>query len=131
MIKLALKKALDATYGKMELDVSFHIKKNSLTTIYGESGAGKTSILRMISGLMEPDAGHISINNKVWYDHINRVNVIPQKRKIGYVFQDYALFPNMTVKENLSFALIKGQDPGIISELLDIIELTNLKNLPN
>jgi molybdate transport system ATP-binding protein len=128
MIKLALKKALDATYGKMELDVSFHIKKNSLTTIYGESGAGKTSILRMISGLMEPDAGHISINNKVWYDHINRVNVIPQKRKIGYVFQDYALFPNMTVKENLSFALIKGQDPGIISELLDIIELTNLKN---
>jgi len=128
MIKLSLKKVLDAMNGKMELDVSFQINSSSFTTIYGESGAGKTSILRMISGLMEPDSGHISINDKIWYDGSNGINLMPQKRKIGYVFQDYALFPNMTVKENLSYALQKGQDPGIISELLDIIELTNLKN---
>lgn len=128
MIKLSLKKVLDAIDGKMELDVSFQIKKNSLTTIFGESGAGKTSILRMISGLMDPDDGDIVVNEKIWYSKSMGINLRPQKRKIGYVFQDYALFPNMTVKENLSYALEKGQDSSIVSELLEIIELTNLSN---
>jgi len=128
MIKLNLKKILDAIDGKMELDVSFQIKKNSLTTIFGESGAGKTSILRMISGLMDPDDGDIIVNEKTWFNKSKGINLRPQKRKIGYVFQDYALFPNMTVKENLSYALEKGQDISIITELLDIIELTNLGN---
>jgi molybdate transport system ATP-binding protein len=128
MIILYLKKTLDAMDGKMELNVSIEIKKNSLTTIFGESGAGKTSILRMISGLMDPDSGHIEVNGKTWYDSTAGTNLRIQDRKIGYVFQDYALFPNMTVKENLSYALKKGQDPRIVSELLDIIELENLKN---
>jgi molybdate transport system ATP-binding protein len=128
MIILQLKKMLDAMDGKMELNVSMDIKKNSLTTIFGESGAGKTSILRMISGLMDPDSGRIEVNGKTWYDSDAGKNLRIQNRKIGYVFQDYALFPNMTVKENLSYALKKNQDPGIVSELLEIIELENLKN---
>jgi len=128
MIILQLNKTLDAMDGKMELNVSMDIKKNSLITIFGESGAGKTSILRMISGLMDPDSGHIEVYGKTWYDSATGTNLRIQNRKIGYVFQDYALFPNMTVKENLSYALKKSQDPGIISELLDIIELENLKN---
>jgi molybdate transport system ATP-binding protein len=128
MIKLKLNKILQATFGQMELDVSFHIKKNSLTTIYGESGAGKTSILRMISGLMDPDDGLIVINDKTWYEASKGINLPAQKRKTGYVFQDYALFPNMTVKENLLYALDRGQDNRIISELLDIIELKSLEN---
>ena len=128
MIILNLKKTLDATDGKMELNVSIDIKKNSLTTIFGESGAGKTSILRMISGLMDPDSGHIDVNGKTWYNSSAGINLKIQNRRIGYVFQDYALFPNMTVKENLSYALKKRQDTAIVSELLDIIELENLKN---
>ncbi len=128
MIILHLKKTLDAMDGKMELDVSMHIKENSLTTIFGESGAGKTSILRMISGLMDPDSGRIEVNGKTWYNSAAGTNLRIQNRKIGYVFQDYALFPNMTVKENLSYALKKRQDPRIVSEILDIIELENLKN---
>lgn len=128
MIILKLKKVLDAIEGKMELDVSLDINKNSLTTIFGESGAGKTSILRMISGLMDPDMGYIEVNGKTWYNSSEGINLKTQNRKIGYVFQDYALFPNMTVKENLTYALEKRQHPGIVSELLDIIELENLKN---
>ena len=114
--------------GKMELNVAMNIRKNSLTTIFGESGAGKTSILRMISGLMDPDNGNIEVNGKSWYNSSAGINLKTQNRRIGYVFQDYALFPNMTVKENLTYALEKRQDPGIVSELLDIIELENLKN---
>ena len=128
MIILKLKKVLDAIEGKMELDVSLDINKNSLITIFGESGAGKTSILRMISGLMDPDMGYIEVNGKTWYNSSEGINLKTQNRKIGYVFQDYALFPNMTVKENLTYALEKRQDPGIVSELLDIIELENLKD---
>jgi molybdate transport system ATP-binding protein len=128
MIILHLKKNLDAMDGKMELNVSMDIKKNSLTTIFGESGAGKTSILRMISGLMDPGSGRIEVNGKTWYNSSSGINLKIQSRRIGYVFQDYSLFPNMTVKENLSYALKKRQNPGIVTELLDIIELENLKN---
>ena len=127
MIKVTLNKTLDAADGKMELDVSFQVLKGSLTTIYGESGSGKTSILRMLSGLLDPDKGHIEVNGNLWYDHSAGKKLPPQKRKIGYVFQDYALFPNMTVRENLSYALDKGQSPEIVDELLDIIELRNLE----
>ena len=126
MIRLTLKKILQATTGPMKLNVSFQIEKNSLVTIYGESGAGKTSTLRMISGLMKPDDGYLSVNDIIWFDPLQGIDFPPQKRKIGYVFQDYALFPNMTVKENLMYALSKKQDSGIVSELLDIIKLKNL-----
>ena len=128
MIILKFKKVLDAIDGKMKLDVSLNISENSLITIFGESGAGKTSILRMISGLMVPDDGYIEANGKTWLDTSRGINLKTQNRKIGYVFQDYALFPNMTVKENLWYALENRQDPMIITELLDIIELENLKN---
>ena len=128
MIILKFKKVLDAIDGKMELDVSLNISENSLITIFGESGAGKTSILRMISGLMVPDDGYIEANGKTWLDTSRGINLKTQNRKIGYVFQDYALFPNMTVKENLWYALENRQDPMIITELLDIIELESLKN---
>jgi len=128
MIEIELSKILDTTGGKMELDISIQVPQYSLATIYGESGAGKTSILRMISGLMLPDSGRILVNNLAWFDESKRINLKPQKRKTGFVFQDYALFPNMTVEENLSYALAKGQDRGIIAELLDIIELQRLKD---
>ena len=128
MIQVNIRKELQASDGKMELDVSFKIRENSLTTIYGESGAGKTSILRMISGLFNPDEGKISVNNVIWYDHSGGINLPPQKRKIGYVFQDYALFPNMTVLGNLKYALSDRHEEGIIDELLDITELSNLKD---
>ena len=82
----------------------------------------------MISGLMRPDEGYISVHENTWFDHAKGIHIPTQKRKIGYVFQDYALFPNMTVRENLQYALSKGQDSGVISELLEIIELKNLSN---
>ena len=107
MIKLAIKKTLAAPSGPMILDVDQEISECSLITIYGKSGAGKTSLLRVLAGLMDPDDGYISFGEDVWLDRKRRINLRPQKRHIGFVFQDYALFPNMTVQQNLSLHLTK------------------------
>ncbi len=127
MIKLNIQKTLTAASGKMNLHVKTTIEKYSLVTLYGKSGAGKTSCLRIIAGLLTPDSGSIEVDGKLWTHIDNNINLPPQKRNIGFVFQDYALFPNMTVAENLRFALNKNQDKKIIHELIEIFELGDLQ----
>ncbi|SHM32451.1 molybdate transport system ATP-binding protein [Cyclobacterium lianum] len=126
MIELDLEKSLFGPDGKMGLKVSCQIKQGELVGLYGPSGAGKSSILRMISGLMRPDAGKLHVFGKSWYDRDQRINLKPQRRNMGMVFQEYALFPNMSVEENLLFALDKGQEPGIVSEMLERVGLEKL-----
>ncbi|WP_299186987.1 ABC transporter ATP-binding protein [uncultured Aquimarina sp.] len=128
MIEVTIDKILQTAEGSMKLDIRFRIEKGQLVTLYGPSGAGKTSILRIIAGLLSADSGHIVVDDIYWLDHNKKINFSPQQRRIGYVFQDYALFPNMTVQENLEFALEKGQDKSIIQELISIVALDKLKN---
>lgn len=128
MIKANLHKKLWSSEGEMDLSVEFDIQKGDLITLYGPSGTGKTSVLRMLAGLMNPDHGSIMVNGQAWFDAKKGINMAPQKRGLGFLFQDYALFPNMTVRQNLNFALTKTQDGSIVSELLDIMELTGLEN---
>jgi molybdate transport system ATP-binding protein len=128
MINLWLEKKLTAENGEMQVQININIEQGKFITIYGSSGAGKTSILRMLAGLLQPDKGLITVNQKTWFDSKNKINVKPQKRRIGFVFQHYSLFPNMTIKENLLFALDKGQDIKIVDELMSIIELADLQN---
>ena len=78
--------------------------------------------------MTQQDSGSISVNKTTWFDSTNKINLNPQKRKVGFVFQDYTLFPNMTVKENLEFALNKGQSKDVINELIETIELTDLQD---
>lgn len=128
MIRLNLNKTLESTGGKMVLDLDLTIEKGQFVTLFGESGAGKTSTLRMLSGLLKPDTGTITVGNSTWFDSSRGIDLKPQQRKVGYVFQDYALFPNMTVRQNLEYALIKNQDRTIIEELLDFAELGQLQH---
>ncbi|GGX11966.1 ABC transporter ATP-binding protein [Aquimarina muelleri] len=128
MIQIALQKKLSAATGEMLLDINMQIEQGKLVTLYGSSGAGKTSILRMIAGLLQADTGTITVHQKTWLNTSTGICLKPQQRKIGFVFQDYALFPNMTVKENLLFALEKNQDKQIVKELIEIIELEDLQN---
>ncbi|EZH71890.1 GTPase [Aquimarina atlantica] len=128
MIHITLQKELTAANGAMQLDISINIEQGQLVTLYGDSGAGKTSILRMVAGLLQANEGRIAVNQNTWLDTKNGICLKPQQRKIGFVFQDYALFPNMTVKENLLFALEKGQNKEIVNELIDIIELGDLQD---
>lgn len=128
MIKISLQKKLLASDGEMQLDIDMEIEHGTLVTLYGNSGAGKTSILRMIAGLMQPEKGLINIDEKCLLDTGKAFSLKPQQRRTGFVFQDYTLFPNMTVKENLGYALERGQNKAIIDELIDIIELRDLQH---
>ncbi len=107
MIDFSLQKNLHTAEGEMQLNVNAQIESGKFVSLYGASGAGKTSILRMLAGFMKPDNGFIKANNATWFDASKKSHLEPQQRRIGFVFQDYALFPNMNVRENISFALIK------------------------
>lgn len=105
------------------LSVNTKIDTGSLVALYGKSGAGKTTLLRIIAGLTEPDRGRIAADARPWLDTDRKIRLPVQKRKIGFVFQHAALFPNMTVKENLYYALKPSKDKQWISRLLDMVEL--------
>ncbi len=121
-----IQKRLNAPSGKMDLKFHCHIHENEWLAIYGPSGAGKTSILRMISGLMKPDAGKISFKKEVWFSKSKKINTKPRLRNVGFVFQDYALFPNMTVLENLKYAQGKNEDKIFLNEILEVSQLGDL-----
>lgn len=126
MIDFALQRKLHAAEGEMQLNVNVKIESGKLVSLYGASGAGKTSVLRMLAGFMKADNGYIKMNDTVWFDASKQINVPPQQRSIGFVFQDYALFPNMNVRENIGFALNKNDNKNIINELLELTGLSLL-----
>jgi molybdate transport system ATP-binding protein len=125
LIDMNISKKIHTSNGFENLEVAIQIPEFQLVTIFGKSGVGKTTLLRILAGLTKPDKGYIRIGNETWFDSEKRINVKPQKRNIGFVFQDYALFPNMTVREHLLFAQPKiGKDD--ISKLLEVFQLDGL-----
>jgi len=128
MIEVVLKKSLHGAEGDFSLDVDLKISPKAVVAVMGSSGSGKTSFLKMIAGLLLPDTGNITVNDSVWYDKQESINRKPQTRSVGYVFQEYALFPNMSLRENLLFALEKNSDNKIVDELIELMGLTALQN---
>ncbi|MFC2124293.1 ATP-binding cassette domain-containing protein [Bacteroidota bacterium] len=126
MIEFSFVKTLETHSGRKPLDVECHVEAGNFVTIYGPSGAGKTTMLRILAGLLRPEYGKIKIGNDIWLDSNNGIWVPPQNREIGLVFQDFALFPNMTVRQNLEYALDKGISSDIVGELLELMELEKL-----
>ena len=128
MIKLKFDKALIAPGGTLNLSIDCIINQGDFVTIYGPSGAGKTTLLRIIAGLIKPENGKITVGDQKWFDSQKSINLKPQERPVGLVFQDYALFPNMTVKQNINYALGGNKNVQAIGE---VIELMNLEDLIN
>jgi molybdate transport system ATP-binding protein len=104
MISVNIEKKLKAYSGQQVLKIAAQFPAGSITKIYGPSGAGKTTFLKIIAGLIEPEKGKITIDDTVWLDTGSKTSLSPQKRKAGFVFQNYALFPNMTVQQHLEYA---------------------------
>lgn len=128
MIALDIHKRLRAEGGFMDLQVKVDIQRGEWVTLYGPSGVGKTSTLRMLAGLMKPDRGSIMVADTSWFDSSKKINLKPRLRNIGYVFQDFALFPNMTVRQNLEYAKKKGSNGNLLTTVLKMIELEELQD---
>ena len=101
---MSLEVSIKKKFKGFSLDVNFRTNGEYLG-ILGASGSGKSLTLKCIAGVETPDEGRIVLNNKVLYDSKKNVNIIPQNRNIGYMFQNYALFPNMTAEENIGVGL--------------------------
>lgn len=130
MINIKINKMLHGSNGDMPLDINLLIKEGEFIALTGLSGSGKTTLLRIIAGLEEINEGNIIVNNQTWIDTANKNSFTPiQKRNIGYLFQDYALFPNMSVIKNLLFV---KENRAFALKLLDMVGLKELENrMPN
>lgn len=91
--------------GEFTVDVSFDGEPYGVTALYGPSGSGKTSVVNMVAGLARPDSGKIVLNGRCLFDSQNRIDLPPEKRRVGYVFQEGRLFPHLPVYANLTYGM--------------------------
>ena len=124
-IYIDVRKEMTTTEGKNMLNIRREISGGDFICLVGHSGSGKTTLLRILSGLLTPDEGVIQVGGKTWFDSTARINLKPQQRSIAYMFQDLALFPNMTVAQNIGYAQ-RAHNPTHINELLDIFGMKGL-----
>ena len=129
MIEIDIIKPLYTADGIINLKVNKKINKGNFLTLFGKSGSGKTTLLRILAGLETPKSGKIVVDKEIWFDSSKKINLSPQKRNVGFVFQDYALFPNMSVRKNLEFALKNKNEIKKVDEILEIMEIKNLSNM--
>lgn len=122
---MALHVCIKKRLNYFDLDINFSCPDEELLAMIGPSGSGKTSIIRMIAGLDRPDEGHISYAGSVWFDSSQQTFVPPQKRRLGYVFQDYTLFPHLTLRENAAFAT---KDLKRADDLLEMFGISHLRD---
>ena len=129
MINKFLKVDIQKELKEFDLDVSFELKNKRLG-ILGPSGCGKSMTLKSIAGIVNPDKGIISLKTDeetVYFASDKKINLKPQKRNVGYLFQNYALFPNMTVEENVAIGLSKDSDGTRVSDMIKRFHLNGLE----
>lgn len=116
---------LHQTLGQLKLAVKLDIPNKGVTAIFGRSGAGKSSLINLIAGLSTPQKGYIRLNQQTLFDSEQRINLAPEKRKIGYVFQEHRLFPHYTVENNLKYGYKRSDS----AHFLQIVQLLGIEHL--
>jgi molybdate transport system ATP-binding protein len=112
-LQVAINKRLESDKsGSFTLDVAFRAEQG-ITILFGQSGSGKTTTLRAIAGIITPDTGRISVGEEVYFDSATGKNLSIQKRRVGFVFQDYALFPHMTAEQNIAYGIKENGSGGV------------------
>ena len=110
-----------------DLELSFSCPSGKTMVMIGPSGGGKTTVIRMLAGLETPDDGLLRFGEEIWFDSERRVNLKPQKRRLGYVFQDYNLFPHLNLYDNAAFAAVDKKEVDSLFELFGISHLKKRK----
>lgn len=126
---MALEVDIKKKFGEFTLETAFKTDREC-HGILGESGCGKTLTLKCIAGIEAPDEGIIILNGRVLFDSGKKINLPPQKRKVGYMFQNYALFPNMTVEENIGVGILgksKNEKNELVRKQLECFRLDGLE----
>ncbi len=124
MLKCNVKK----NFGDFSLDVDLELE-GGITALFGPSGCGKSLTLRCISGLSEPDEGVVIVNNRTFYDEKSGTNIPIKNRKVGFLFQDYALFPHLTVEKNIGYGLKKMSKTAKKEKIQEMLKIMRLENL--
>ena len=124
---LDIKKKMHTNEGERYLNFAEEIKNGEFISLVGHSGCGKSTLLRILAGLIKPDAGTVQYGEDIWFDYDSKKNIAPQKRNIAYMFQDFALFPNMNVEQNIEYAQ-KEKNKDSVNNLIQIFGLTNLRS---
>ncbi|MDH7577884.1 MAG: ATP-binding cassette domain-containing protein [Bacillota bacterium] len=99
---------------------------NEFLVVVGPSGAGKTTLLQCLSGLQQPEEGEIVLNSRVLFSSAGRINLPPQLRRVGYVFQEYALFPHLTVEQNAAYGMKNRRNSLEVQEMLEMLQISLL-----
>tara|TARA_B100000809_G_C15088668_1_gene512383 strand:+ start:215 stop:991 length:777 start_codon:yes stop_codon:yes gene_type:complete len=126
MIKFNLHKQFKSHGTTINIGLNAECEEGKIIAVYGKSGVGKSSLLRMLSGLMDPDKGSISVDDEVWYDSHSKKNIKANNRNIGFLFQDYSLFPNMSVLKNILYGVRTNYDKEFINRIIAVSDLSDL-----
>jgi molybdate transport system ATP-binding protein len=110
------------------LDVSFTVG-NGFTVLTGSSGGGKTSLLRMVAGILTPDEGLISLNSETYFDSARKINLSIQARRVGFVFQDYALFPHLSGEQNIAYGVKADNQKSKLERGREMLALFHIEHI--
>jgi len=128
MIDVNIKKRLGGDSSSFLLDISFSVN-GGITVLAGASGAGKTTTLRLIAGILTPDEGVIKVGSETYFDAARKVDLSIQKRRVGFVFQDYALFPHLTAEQNIAYGIKTNSKTAKMEKAAEMLELFHIEHI--
>jgi len=128
MLDVNIKKRLGDNSSAFLLDISFSVD-GGITVLAGASGAGKTTTLRLIAGILTPDEGIIKVGSETYFDAARNIDLSIQKRRVGFVFQDYALFPHLTAEQNIAYGIKTNSKTAKAEKATEMLELFHIEHI--